>query len=71
MKTENYKEYFVFLPRILAKRYSPLEGGMCRLQYDGNADYFPGIVEHISQSKRIPPKYLGFPRDLWLISFTS
>ena len=63
MKTEYYDGYFVFL----AKRYSPRE----RLQYDGNADCFPGIVEHILQSKRIPPKYLGFPRDLWLISFTS
>ena len=41
------------------------------LQYDGNADCFPQIVEHFLQSKRIPPKYLGFPRDLWLISFTS
>ena len=63
MKTEYYDGYFVFL----AKRYSLRE----RLQYDGNADCFPGIVEHILQSKRIPPKYLGFPRDLWLISFTS
>lgn len=60
-------KYFV----SLAKRYSPQERGTCRLQYDGNADCFAGIVEHISQSKRIPPKYLGFPRDLWLISFTS
>ena len=60
-------KYLVFL----AKRYSPQERGTCRLQYDGNADCFPRIVEHISQSKRIPPKYLGFPRDLWLISFTS
>ena len=32
----------------------------CSLQYDGNADCFPRIVEHILQSKRIPPKYLGF-----------
>ena len=30
------------------------------LQYDGNADCFPQIVEHFLQSKRIPPKYLGF-----------
>ena len=49
-------KYFV----SLAKRYSPLERGTCRLQYDGNADCFPRIVEHILQSKRIPPKYLGF-----------
>ena len=49
-----------FLKKQMAKISPPPESRTCSLQYDGNADCFPRIVEHILQSKRIPPKYLGF-----------